>query len=172
MSDSAKYCIQCQDSKTGKTGDFLFMRDNPKVAISPVFESVYHLLSWMKQNEWESVPDGEWNDVQLVDRTNTKSKPVRSINELPQKNGTFRYVGNDNFGKPKANYLAEIAKMDDKTLEDTGEQMVWLSAFANNNPRSDFHWQVDAIYDECQKREKPEIYTRAFDRAKRACGFQ
>jgi len=82
-----------------------------------------------------------------------------------------RYAGNDNDGKPKSVYLETLTGLDDKALEDAGEQMVWLSAFANNNPRSDFHWQVDAIYDECKKRGKPEIYQRAFDRAKRSCGY-
>ena len=31
-------------------------------------------------------------------------------------------------------------------IEET-ERMIWLSAFANNNPRSDYHWRCDACYD-------------------------
>ena len=80
------------------------------------------------------------------------------------------YPGKDNYGKPKSDYLAKIANMNDKSLEDEAEQIIWLSAFANNNPRSDFHWQADAIYDECAKRGKPEIYEKGFNRAKASCG--
>lgn len=77
------------------------------------------------------------------------------------------YEGKDNYGKPKSEYLALIAAEDDAALGKRAERMIWLSAYANNNPRSDYHWQVDAIYDECQRREKPEIYQRAFDKAVR-----
>jgi hypothetical protein len=80
------------------------------------------------------------------------------------------YTGNDNYGKPKADYLVRIASMDDETLGKEAERKIWLSAFANNNPRSDFHWMVDAIYDECQRRGKPEIYSKAFDEAEASCG--
>ena len=79
------------------------------------------------------------------------------------------YSGNDNCGKPKTDYLNKITKMTDKELEDEGERMIWLSAFASNNPHSDFHWQVDAIYDECEKRGKINIYQRAFTRARKSC---
>lgn len=87
------------------------------------------------------------------------------------KGGTFRYVGNDNDGKPKSDYLAKVTAMDDEALGEAAEQIIWLSAYANNNPKSDFHWQADAIYDECQTRKKGEIYTDAYDRAKASCGF-
>lgn len=42
--------------------------------------------------------------------------------------------------------------------------MIWLSAYANNNYRSDYHWQVDACYDECEKRNKIDIYEKTYDR--------
>lgn len=76
-----------------------------------------------------------------------------------------KYTGNDNYGKPKNDYLVRIAsKSDDELLEET-ETKIWLSAYANNNPRSDYHWHCDACYDECMKRGKPEIYHRAYKRA-------
>jgi hypothetical protein len=70
-----------------------------------------------------------------------------------------KYKGNDNYGKPKSDYLVILEDLTLKQLEETTEQMIWLSAYANNNSRSDYHWQVDACYDECEKRE-PGMYAR------------
>jgi len=72
-----------------------------------------------------------------------------------------KYDGKDNYGKPKSEYLDKLVAMDDKELRDACEQMIWLSAYANNNPRSDYHWQCDACYDECHNRNKDYIYERA-----------
>ena len=72
-----------------------------------------------------------------------------------------KYEGNDNYGKPKSEYLEKLAVMDDKELRDACEMMIWLSAYANNNPRSDYHWQCDACYNECCNRDKVYIYERA-----------
>jgi hypothetical protein len=69
------------------------------------------------------------------------------------------YTGNDNYGKPKQNFLDELAKMDEGELRKTCNTMIWLSAYANNNPRSDYHWQCDACYDECHQRGKVDIYS-------------
>lgn len=74
----------------------------------------------------------------------------------------MKYKGNDNSGKPKADYVAKLAGMDDAALLDEAKNKIWLSAYANNNPRSDYHWHADACYDECQSRGKPEIYQRAY----------
>lgn len=82
----------------------------------------------------------------------------------------FYVDGNDNYGRPRWQYLVKIAHMDDQELEAEAENIIWMSAFANNNPRSDFHWQADAIYDECADRNKREIYTRGFERAKASAG--
>ena len=72
-----------------------------------------------------------------------------------------KYVGNDNYGHPKQEYLGKLKNMDDKELSDACDRMIWLSAYANNNPRSDFHWQCDACYDECERRSKGHIYEQA-----------
>lgn len=77
-----------------------------------------------------------------------------------------RYTGNDNYGKPKAEYLARIAAMNDVELEEECKSKIWLSAYASNNPRSDYHWHCDACYDEAKRRdESASIYDRAFKRA-------
>lgn len=75
----------------------------------------------------------------------------------------MKYDGNDNRGKPKSEYLARLSNMGEFELFDEAKTRIWLSAYANNNPRSDFHWHADACFDECQKRNKPEIYKRAYD---------
>jgi len=72
-----------------------------------------------------------------------------------------KYEGNDNYGKPKQEYLNKLSVMNDKELREACDQMIWLSAYANNNPRSDYHWQCDACYDECAKRNKLHIYEHA-----------
>ena len=74
----------------------------------------------------------------------------------------YRYEGNDNYGKPKQLYLDKLSTMDDAQLREACSHMIWLSAYANNNPRSDFHWQCHACYDECAKRDKVFIYEQEY----------
>lgn len=71
-----------------------------------------------------------------------------------------KYKGNDNYSIPKSQYVAKIITMTDDELYEECKSKRWLSAYANNNPRSDYHWHVDVIWDECQCR-KGNIYARA-----------
>jgi hypothetical protein len=73
-----------------------------------------------------------------------------------------KYSGNDHYGRPKSEYLAKIAAMDDEKLSSEAYQMIYHSARCNNNPRADWHWMVDACYDECEKRPG-SIYKQAWD---------
>lgn len=82
----------------------------------------------------------------------------------------FRYQGRDNYGEPKFLYLAKLWWKSDKDLLAATEQMIWLSAYASNNPRSDYHWQADACYDEWVRRDKADQYTVAFEAAKLSAG--
>ena len=70
------------------------------------------------------------------------------------------YQGDQNpiFGltKPKSEYLDKIAEMETKS-------MIWGSAFANNNPNSDYHWKADVCYDEWSFRGKGIRYQRAWE---------
>ncbi len=75
-----------------------------------------------------------------------------------------KYEGNDNSGNPKSDYVTKLEIMTDDVLFDLTEQKIFLSAYAANNPRSDYHWQCDACYDECVRRKRPEIYDRAHKR--------
>jgi hypothetical protein len=82
----------------------------------------------------------------------------------------IRFEGKDNHGKPRSDYLARIAEKSDTDLFEETENKIWLSAFAANNPRSDYHWHVDACYSEWVKRGKPKEYERAFEAAKKSAG--
>ena len=70
-----------------------------------------------------------------------------------------KYTGRDNYGNLKSDYLQKLTTLTDKELREKCSQMIWLSAYANNNPRSDYHWQCDACYDECSSRGKSDIYS-------------
>ena len=67
----------------------------------------------------------------------------------------------DNYAEKQDAYVKKLEGMTDEELFDEAKSKIWLSAYANNNPRSCFHWQCDATYDEAKRREKPEIYSRA-----------
>lgn len=76
-----------------------------------------------------------------------------------------RFEGNDNYGRPKADYLAKLEAMTDEQLGSECQQIIYLSAWAANNHRSDYHWQCDACYAEARKRdEKASIYDKAYKR--------
>jgi hypothetical protein len=75
--------------------------------------------------------------------------------------GNGQYKGNDNSGTPKSEYLTKIVLMSEDELKDECKSKIWLSAYADNNPRSNYHWQCDCCYDECARRGKKEIYSNA-----------
>ena len=73
-----------------------------------------------------------------------------------------KYVGLDNYGKEKQEFLNKLLALDDVALLKECEEFIWLSAYAGNNPRSDYHWQCDACYDEAVRRGQPGIYETAY----------
>jgi hypothetical protein len=75
--------------------------------------------------------------------------------------------GKDNRGNPRQNFANDIAELNDDEFVKKAETYIWLSAYANNNPRSDYHWQADACHDEAAARLKPELYRQAYDNAVR-----
>jgi hypothetical protein len=77
-------------------------------------------------------------------------------------------VGKDNCGKPRQEFADKVAALDDDEFVNFAERKIWLSAFANNNPRSDYHWQADACYDEARRRGKSELYKQAYEQAVRS----
>ncbi len=67
----------------------------------------------------------------------------------------------------RSTYVEKLQAETDDGLREAAEQMIWLSAYASNNPRSDYHWQADAVYDECQRRGKGNIYNDAHKKVSR-----
>jgi hypothetical protein len=69
--------------------------------------------------------------------------------------------GTDNYGVPRQHFADTLAAADEAQYLQLAEEYIWLSAYANNNPRSDYHWKCDACYDEAVRRGQPELYKRA-----------
>lgn len=68
-------------------------------------------------------------------------------------------------------YEDRLKEMSDEALRDEVESKVWLSSFAANNPRSRYHDECDATWRECQRREKPWLYQRGWNRAYASFGY-
>lgn len=66
--------------------------------------------------------------------------------------------------KEQAIYANELQALSDEALRSKVNMKIWLSAYANNNPRSAFHWQCDAAYDECERRNRLDIYKEEHQR--------
>ena len=72
-----------------------------------------------------------------------------------------RFPGKDNYGKPREDYIRNVFGMSDKELFEECEKIIWLSAYASNNPRSDYHWQCDVCYAAASARNRTDIYSKA-----------
>jgi hypothetical protein len=68
----------------------------------------------------------------------------------------------DNSGHPTKEYVDRLAAMTENELRRECNSMIWLSAYASGNHRSDYHWKCDATYDECKKRRKKSIYSQEY----------
>lgn len=104
---------------------------------------------------------------------NSPLRAERKEKEMKEKEVTLdsvlqddRFTGNDNYKKPKSEYIKKVFAMTEEQLQDEAERKIWLSAYANNNPRSDYHWQVDVLWLTCKK--FPGLYEKAFDNVKRS----
>jgi len=86
---------------------------------------------------------------------------VDTVNTLLKKDTFGKYKGMDNSGNPKTDYLTKLVQMSDIELYKECESKIWLSAFAANNHKSDYHWHCDACYVECVRRNKENIYSQA-----------
>ncbi len=63
-----------------------------------------------------------------------------------------------------ARFMESLPSKTDDELAKLCDQFIWLSAYAANNPRSNYHRMCDACYDECQKRNRSDIYRAAYKR--------
>lgn len=68
----------------------------------------------------------------------------------------------DNAPEKQAEYKAKLEAMSDTDLFKETKDKIWLSAYANNNPSSCFHWQCDFTHDEWMRRRgNSDEYARA-----------
>jgi heme-degrading monooxygenase HmoA len=72
----------------------------------------------------------------------------------------------------RAAYAERLELLSDEQLADEAERYIWLSAWANNNGRSAYHWMCDMTYGEASRRGKTEIYAEAHKRVMRQEGFR
>lgn len=73
-------------------------------------------------------------------------------------------AGKDNKGEPRQKYADKLAAMDEDQLREQANRYIWLSAYANNNSRSDYHWMCDAVYDELKARDRLVIYNEEYEK--------
>jgi sulfur transfer protein SufE len=59
-------------------------------------------------------------------------------------------------------YQDSLELMSDDELLKECKSMIWLSSYASNNEKSEYHWKCDSCYEECYRREKVFIYDRAY----------
>lgn len=72
----------------------------------------------------------------------------------------------------RGEFAASLQEMSDDALVGTTEHYVWLSGYAANNPRSDYHWMCDATYDEAVRRGKRWLYQRGWNQAYEVAGHE
>ncbi len=80
--------------------------------------------------------------------------------------GSLILAGYNSFGRPRQAFADWIALANDAEFIRITEDRIWLSAYASNNPRSDYHWQAEACYDEAVRRGNIDLYYKAYERAK------
>lgn len=73
MEQEYRISVQCTDTTTGETGDFIAGFENGRrIALSPIFQSLAELYPWMHKNGWKS-------DEYISLGTETKFVPWRVV---------------------------------------------------------------------------------------------
>ena len=78
---------------------------------------------------------------------------------------SVRIEGVSNYGKPRQDFADDLASKTDAEFVREAETCIWLSAYANNNRRSDYHWQADLCAKEADRRGNPDLYKQAWEQA-------
>ena len=63
-----------------------------------------------------------------------------------------------------------LQEMDDRRLESEALTWIWLCETTKNGPWEEDKWRRECVKDECQRREKPEIFLTAEQRILRQLG--
>jgi hypothetical protein len=83
--------------------------------------------------------------------------------ELVLENGKVTIPGKSNDGPLRQDYADKLATMTDDEFFEACKEYIFLSAYANNNPRSDYHWKCDACTLEGWRSGRDAIYQKAYD---------
>lgn len=67
----------------------------------------------------------------------------------------------DNATEKQEEYRAKLQAMPGPQLYEETKDKIWLSAYANNNPASCYHWQCDFTYEEWTRRGQATRYAHA-----------
>ena len=67
----------------------------------------------------------------------------------------------DNSTESQDRYIVKLQSATDEWLYGETKDMIWLSAYASNNPRSCYHWRCDATYVEWKRRGNVDQYGKA-----------
>ncbi len=59
----------------------------------------------------------------------------------------------------KAEWENKLKAMSEIQLRQACSEYIWLSAYASNNLRSEYHWKCDLCWDECCRRNRRDLYT-------------
>lgn len=83
----------------------------------------------------------------------------------------LRLAGTSNTSPSPQQWADEIAAPDDEGFVEKAAEAIYWSAWANNNPTSDYHWQASACYYEAMRRGDLDLYQRAYDEARARAGL-
>jgi hypothetical protein len=61
-------------------------------------------------------------------------------------------------------YVARLQQLDEHELYLECEKMVFFSSCAQHNPLSDYHYMWYACYNECNARNRMDIYSKAHEK--------
>ena len=64
-------------------------------------------------------------------------------------------------------FVVELPNKTDTELRELAREYIWLSAYATNNPHSNFHGKCDAVHKECVRRDKESIYGQTHEQLMR-----
>lgn len=81
--------------------------------------------------------------------------------KLVLESGKLTIPGKSNDGPLRQEYADKLTTMTDDEFFEDCKKFIWLSAYASNNPRSDYHWMCDACTMEGWRRGREDIYDRA-----------
>lgn len=83
--------------------------------------------------------------------------------ELVLENGKLTIPGKSNDGPPRQEYADKLTTMTEDEFFEECKKYIFLSAYASNNGRSDYHWMCNACTLEGWRRGRDDIYLKAYD---------